>query len=313
MRACCWVNDMQDSQQRDGVMRAAILVPYLWLLALFLLPFLIVLKISFSHTQIAQPPYAPLLDPSAGWEGLKAFFAGLSAESYAILFSDSLYAWSYLKSLQVAAVSTLILLLIAYPVAYALARAPRRWQGLLVLLVVLPFWTSFLIRVYAWVNILQHDGLLNQALIALHIVDAPVTWLATDTAVYIGIVYSYFPFMILPLFAALERMDDTLLEAAADLGSPPWRTFLQVTVPLSWPGIAAGSLLCFIPIVGEFVIPDLLGSSSTSMIGQTLWMEFFGNRDWPVASALAVVLLCVLVPPILLYRGREARQFGSAP
>ena len=303
---------MQDTQQRDWVMRAAILVPYLWLLALFLLPFLIVLKISFSQTTIAQPPYTPLLDLSAGWEGLKDFFAALSLENYATLFSDSLYAWSYLKSLQVAAISTAILLLIAYPVAYALARAPRRWQGLLVLLVVLPFWTSFLIRVYAWVNILQHDGLLNKALVALRIIDAPVTWLATDTAVYIGIVYSYFPFMVLPLFAALEKMDNTLLEAAADLGSPPWRTFFQVTVPLSLPGIAAGSLLCFIPIVGEFVIPDLLGSSSTAMIGQTLWMEFFGNRDWPVASALAVVLLCILVPPILIYRQREARRFGGA-
>jgi len=303
---------MQDTQQRDLVMRTAILVPYLWLLALFLLPFLIVLKISFSQTTIAQPPYTPLLELSAGWEGLKEFFAGLSLENYATLFTDSLYAWSYLKSLQVAAISTLILLLIAYPVAYALARAPRRWQGLLVLLVVLPFWTSFLIRVYAWVNILQHDGLLNKALIALRIVDAPVTWLATDTAVYIGIVYSYFPFMVLPLFAALEKLDNTLLEAAADLGSPPWRTFLQVTVPLSLSGIAAGSLLCFIPIVGEFVIPDLLGSSSTAMIGQTLWMEFFGNRDWPVASALAVVLLCILVPPILIYRQREARRFGGA-
>jgi putrescine transport system permease protein len=302
---------MTMERSRDWVMRAAILVPYLWLLALFLLPFLIVLKISFSQTTIAQPPYTPLLDLSASWEGLKNFLAALSLENYATLFSDSLYAWSYLKSLQVAAISTAILLLIAYPVAYALARAPRRWQGLLVLLVVLPFWTSFLIRVYAWVNILQHDGLLNKALVALRIVDAPVTWLATDTAVYIGIVYSYFPFMVLPLFAALEKLDNTLLEAAADLGSPPWRTFFQVTVPLSLPGIAAGSLLCFIPIVGEFVIPDLLGSSSTAMIGQTLWTEFFGNRDWPVASALAVVLLCILVPPILIYRQREARRFEA--
>jgi putrescine transport system permease protein len=298
---------MQGTQQRDWVTRAAILVPYLWLVAFFLLPFLIVLKISLSQTTIAQPPYTPLLDVSTGWDGLKAFFAALSPENYATLSSDSLYLWSYLKSLQIAALSTAILLLVAYPVAYALARAPRRWQGVLVLSVVLPFWTSFLIRVYAWVNILQHDGLLNQALIALHLVDAPVTWLATDTAVYIGIVYSYFPFMVLPLFAALEKMDNTLLEAAADLGSPPWRTFLQVTVPLSLPGIVAGTLLCFIPIVGEFVIPDLLGSSSTAMIGQTLWLEFFGNRDWPVASALAVVLLAILVPPILLYRRREAR------
>jgi putrescine transport system permease protein len=182
-----------------------------------------------------------------------------------------------------------------------------------VLLVVLPFWTSFLIRVYAWVNILQHDGLLNQMLIALRILDAPVSWLASDSAVYIGIVYSYFPFMVLPLYAALERMDETLLEAAADLGCPPWRAFLAVTVPLSLPGILAGALLCFIPIMGEFVIPDLLGSSSTAMIGQTLWLEFFGNRDWPVASALAVVLLVILLTPILIYRQREARVLEAMP
>jgi putrescine transport system permease protein len=299
---------MKDMQQRHWTTRAAILLPYAWLVAFFLLPFLIVLKISFSQTAIAQPPYVPLFDLSAGWEGLWEFLSVLSAENYASLIGDPLYVWSYLKSLQVAAISTAILLLIAYPVAYALARAPRRLQGVLVLLVVLPFWTSFLIRIYAWINILQHDGLLNRALIWLRLTDQPVTWLATDSAVYLGIVYSYFPFMVLPLYAALEKMDGTLLEAAADLGSPPWRSFFQVTVPLSWPGIVAGTLLCFIPIVGEFVIPDLLGSSSTAMIGQTLWLEFFGNRDWPVASALAVVLLCILVPPILIYRQRETRQ-----
>jgi putrescine transport system permease protein len=299
---------MNETKHRDPVTRAAILVPYAWLIAFFLLPFLIVLKISFSQTTIAQPPYTPVLDVAAGWEGLKEFFAALSAENYTTLFSDSLYVWSYLKSLQVAAISTIILLLIAYPIAYALARAPHRWQGVLVLLVILPFWTSFLIRVYAWINILQHDGLLNQALIALRIIDVPVTWLATDTAVYLGIVYSYFPFMVLPLFAALEKMNDTLLEAAADLGSPPWRTFFQVTVPLSLPGIAAGSLLCFIPIVGEFVIPDLLGGSNTLMIGQTLWTEFFANRDWPVSSAVAVTLLCLLIVPILIYQHRRARE-----
>jgi putrescine transport system permease protein len=299
---------LKDEQHRHWTTRAAILVPYAWLVAFFLLPFLIVLKISFSQTAIAQPPYLPLLDPGAGWEGLKEFFAALSLDNFAALFTDSLYVWSYWKSLQVAVISTAILLLIGYPVAYALARAPRRFQGALVLFVILPFWTSFLIRVYAWVNILQHDGLLNQALLALRVVDQPVSWLATDYAVYIGIVYSYFPFMVLPLYAALEKMDNTLLEAAADLGAPPWRTFLSVTVPLSLPGILAGSLLCFIPIVGEFVIPDLLGSSSTSMIGQILWLEFFSNRDWPVASALAAVLLAILVTPILIYRQREARQ-----
>src|SRR3954468_9283193 len=239
---------MNDTQQRDPLTRAAILVPYAWLIAFFLLPFLIVLKISFSQTTIAQPPYTPLMDVAAGWEGLKEFSAAFSPENYARLLSDSLYAWPYLKSLQVATISTIILLLIAYPVAYALARAPRRWQGVLVLLVILPFWTSFLIRVYAWVNILQHDGLLNQTLLALRIIDPPVSWLATDQAVYIGIVYSYFPFMVLPLYAALERLDESLLEAAADLGAPPWRTFFTVTVPLSLPGIIAGTLLCFIPI-----------------------------------------------------------------
>ena len=298
---------------RHWLTRVAILAPYTWLAAFFLAPFLIVAKISLSQTAIAQPPYLPVFDPAAGWEGLRAFLAALSSDSYATIFGDSLYLWSYLKSLTVATLSTVILLAIGYPVAYALARAPRRLQGVLVLLVVLPFWTSFLIRVYAWVNILQHDGLLNQALIALRILDAPVSWLATDSAVYIGIVYSYFPFMVLPLYAALEKLDATLLEAASDLGCPPWRAFLGVTVPLSLPGIVAGSLLCFIPITGEFVIPDLLGSSSTAMIGQTLWLEFFGNRDWPVASALAIVLLVILLTPILIYRQREARALERRP
>jgi putrescine transport system permease protein len=294
-------------ERHHWLVRVAILAPYAWLAAFFLLPFLIVVKISLSQTTLAQPPYLPLFDPAAGFGGVKEFLAALSLDNYATIFTDSLYIWSYGKSLAVAAVSTAILLVVGYPVAYALARAPRQWQGALVLLVVLPFWTSFLIRVYAWGNILQRDGLLNRALQALGLIDQPVTWLATDSAVYIGIVYSYFPFMVLPLYAALEKMDRTLLEAAADLGCPPWRAFLTVTVPLSLPGIVAGSLLCFIPITGEFVIPDLLGSSSTSMIGQTLWLEFFGNRDWPVSSALAVVLLVILLTPILIYRQREAR------
>ena len=288
-----------------------VLLPYAWLVTFFLLPFLIVFKISLSQSAIAQPPYVPLYDPAAGWQGVKEFFSALSLDNYAML-ADPLYVWSYWKSIQVATISTAILLLLGYPVAYALARAPRRWQGVLVLLVVLPFWTSFLIRVYAWVNILQRDGLLNQALGALGLIDQPVTWLASDSAVYLGIVYSYFPFMVLPLYAALEKLDGTLLEAAADLGCPPWRAFLAVTVPLSLPGIVAGALLCFIPIMGEFVIPDLLGSSATSMIGQTLWMEFFANRDWPVASALAVVLLVILVTPIMIYRQREARQLSPS-
>src|SRR6266568_3666320 len=303
---------MTAKTNRHWTARLAILLPYGWLVAFFLAPFLIILKISLSQSAIAQPPYTPVFDLATGWESLKDAFSALSLDNYASIVTDRLYAWSYGKSLQVATVSTAILLLIGYPVAYALARAPRRWQGVLVLLVVLPFWTSFLIRVYAWINILQHDGLLNQALIALHIIDQPVSWLATDYAVYLGIVYSYFPFMVLPLYAALEKMDETLLEAAADLGCPRWKTFWLVTLPLSRPGIVAGVLLCFIPIVGEFVAPDLLGGSQRQMIGQTLWTEFFANRDWPTASSVAVVLLLLLVVPIVVYQHQQAREIERA-
>jgi putrescine transport system permease protein len=286
----------------------SVVVPYAWLVLFFSIPFLIVVKISLSATAIALPPYTPVFDPAAGLAGLKDFLAGLSFDNYAQLIADKLYLSSYLRSLEIAALSTVILLVLGYPVAYGMARAPRRWQGLLLVLVILPFWTSFLIRIYAWINILQHDGLLNQVLVALHVVDGPVTWLATDTAIYVGIVYSYFPFMVLPLYAALEKMDESLLEAAADLGCPRWKTFWLVTLPLSRPGIVAGALLCFIPIVGEFVAPDLLGGSARQMIGQTLWTEFFSNRDWPVASSVAVILLLLLVVPIVIYQHQQARE-----
>jgi putrescine transport system permease protein len=299
---------MPKPMHRSFTARLIAALPIAWLVAFFLVPFGIVVKISLSQTAIAQPPYVPVLDLAAGWEGLKAFVAGLTLDNYAILVSDQLYILSYLKSLEIAAVSTLILLLVGFPVAYGIARAPARLQGVLVMLVVLPFWTSFLIRVYAWINILQRDGLLNQALVALGLVDRPVAFLSTDTAIYIGIVYSYLPFMILPLYASLEKMDETLLEAAADLGCPRWKAFWRVTVPLALPGIGAGTLLCFIPITGEFVIPDLLGGSQTMMIGQTLWTEFFANRDWPVASAIAVVLLCALVLPIAVYQHLQTRE-----
>jgi putrescine transport system permease protein len=291
--------------------RLVVLVPYLWLVAFFLVPFLIVLKISLSHTAIAQPPYTPVFDPAGGWQALEAFLRGLSFKNYLFLASDWLYLASYLKSLEIAAGSTLLLLLIGFPLAYGMARAPRRWQPALFVLVILPFWTSFLIRIYAWINILQRDGLLNQALLALGLVEEPPAWLATDTAVYIGIVYSYLPFMVLPIYATLEKMDETLIEAAADLGCPWWKAFWLVTLPLSLPGVVAGALLCFIPIIGEFVIPDLLGSSQTLMIGQTLWTEFFSNRDWPVASAVAVVLLCLLVVPIVLYQQMQGRDLAG--
>jgi putrescine transport system permease protein len=287
--------------------RVTVLVPYLWLAVFFLAPFLIVFKISLSQTVIASPPYSPVLDLAAGWSGLGEFLAGLSFESYKTLFSDTLYLLSYLKSLEIACLSTAMLLVAGLPVAYGLARSPRALQPILVMLVVLPFWTAFLIRIYAWVNILQRDGLLNDLLLALHIVDEPLTWLSTDTAVYIGIVYSYLPFMILPIYATLEKMDAVLLEAAADLGCPRWKAFWVVTLPIALPGILAGALLCFIPITGEFVIPDLLGGSQTLMIGQTLWTEFFSNKDWPVASALATVLLGLLLVPIVFYQRIQMR------
>ena len=295
-------------KRASGAGWPVVLIPYAWLVLFFSIPFLIVLKISLSATAIAQPPYTPVFDPAAGFAGLKDFLAGLSFDNYAQLISDQLYVASYLRSLEIAALSTVILLVLGYPVAYGMARAPRRWQGLLLVLVILPFWTSFLIRIYAWINILQHDGLLNRVLVALRVVDAPLTWLATDTAIYIGIVYSYFPFMVLPLYAALEKMDESLLEAAADLGCPRWKTFWLVTLPLSRPGIVAGVLLCFIPIVGEFVAPDLLGGSQRQMIGQTLWTEFFANRDWPAASSVAGVLLLLLVVPIVVYQHHQARE-----
>jgi len=299
---------MNGEPEKRWNVRAIVLLPYLWLAVFFLTPFVIVLKISLSETALAQPPYLPVLDLAAGWAGLIEFAKELSVDSYRLLSSDLLYLLSYLKSLQVAAISTIILLAIGYPFAYGIARAPRGLQPLLVMAVVLPFWTSFLIRVYAWINILQRDGLLNDVFLRLQIINAPATWLSSDTAIYIGMVYSYLPFMVLPLYATLEKMDDSLLEAAADLGCPRWKTFWLVTLPLSVRGAVAGALLCFIPIVGEFVIPDLLGGSETLMIGQTLWTEFFSNRDWPVASAIAIMLLALLLVPILVYERLQRRS-----
>jgi putrescine transport system permease protein len=288
--------------------KLVVAVPYLWLAVFFLIPFLIVVKISLSETAIAQPPYTPTFNLDGGLAAIRDFLAALSFSNYARLSSDWLYLSSYLRSIWIAVTATMLLLLIGFPVAYAMARAPRRWQPLLFMLIVLPFWTSFLIRIYAWMTILQREGLLNQTLLALGIVEVPPAWLATDTAIYIGIVYTYLPFMVLPLYAALEKLDESLLEAAADLGCPRWRAFWLITVPLALPGAIAGSLLCLIPIVGEFVIPDLLGGSDSLMIGQTLWTEFFGNKDWPAASAVAVVLLCLLVAPLILYQHLQARR-----
>ena len=287
---------------------ALILVPYLWLLALFLVPFAIVVKIALSDPAIAIPPYTPTLDLDAGWSGLRAFFARLDLENFRFLTTDDLYWRAYLSSLRIALIATVCTLLVGYPIAYGMANAPDHWRPTLLMLVILPFWTSFLIRVYSWMGILATEGYLNQILLWTGIVSEPLTILNTPTAVYIGIVYTYMPFMILPIYSTLERMDGSLLEAAEDLGCSRLSAFWLVTVPLSKNGIVAGCFLVFIPTIGEFVIPSLLGGSQTLMIGKVLWEEFFNNRDWPVASAVAVVLLLILIIPIILFQRNQQRQ-----
>ncbi len=284
-------------------------LPYLWLLIFFAAPFLIVLKISLAQAVLGLPPYTPLLQESpAGGTQLQLHFS-----NYALLASDRLYLDAYLHSLQVAGLSTLSCLIIGYPMAYAIARARPVLRTPLLMLVILPFWTSFLLRIYAWIGILKPNGLLNNLLLGLGLTDHPLPLLYSDFAVYVGIVYAYLPFMILPLYASLVRHDPALREAAADLGCRPWQTFWRITVPLSRPGILAGSLLVFIPAVGEFVIPDLLGGPDSLMIGKLLWTEFFANRDWPVAAAVAVALVALLViPAVVLDRLRE-RQLEAPP
>ena len=288
-----------------------IALPYAWLLLLFLVPFGIVLKISLSDYALSIPPYTPQLDLSAGWQGLREFLSALDIDNYLFLTQDDLYWKAYLSSVRIALIATLLTLAIGFPVAYAMAQAPQSWRPTLMMLVILPFWTSFLIRVYAWIGILSTEGYLNQVLGFLGLPSVDV--LNTNVAVYIGIVYTYLPFMVLPIYATLEKLDPDLTEAAQDLGCTRREAFWRVTVPLSKPGVIAGCFLVFIPAVGEFVIPSLLGGSETLMIGKVLWEEFFNNRDWPVASAVAVVLLLILVIPIVLFqrneqRAREAEQ-----
>ena len=285
-----------------------IALPYAWLLLLFLVPFIIVMKISLSDHVIARPPYVPVLDLSGGWAGLKEFFSELDFENFWFLTTDDLYWKAYLSSLKIAVISTLLTLLVGYPIAYGMARAPDQWRPTLLMLVILPFWTSFLIRVYSWQGILSQEGFLNQFLIWTGLISEPLIILNTPVAVYIGIVYTYLPFMILPIYSALEKLDQSLLEAAEDLGCSRSAAFWLVTIPLSKNGIIAGSFLVFIPALGEFVIPSLLGGSKTLMIGKVLWEEFFSNGDWPVASAVAVVLLTILVIPIVLFQRNEQKS-----
>jgi len=284
-------------KQRARLWRAFVIrLPYLWLLLFFLAPFLIVFKISFADPVLAQPPFTPLFDwTQAGWGVLQA-----TLDNYRFLVSDNLYALSYLKSIWVAAISTLLCVLLGYPMAYGIARARPDVRFILLLLVILPFWTSFLLRVYAWMGILSTKGLINNALLALGVIDEPLQILYTDTAVFLGIVYSYLPFMILPLYATLERLDIRMLEAASDLGARPMTVFWDVTFPISRPGVIAGCLLVFIPALGEYVIPALLGGLDSLMIGRQLYDEFYANRDWPLASAVASILLVILVVPMML-------------
>jgi putrescine transport system permease protein len=282
----------------------ALALPYLWLLVFFALPFLLVAKLSLSHSALAVPPYAPKLDLTRGLVGVREFLRGLDFATYRRLAEDRLYLTAYLSSLGFAALSTAILLAVGYPMAYGIARCGPRLRPALVMAVILPFWTSFLIRIYAWIAILKPAGLLNQALGALHL--PALTLLDTNAGVIVGLVYAYLPFMVLPLYAVLEKADERLIEAAQDLGLTPAQAFWRVTFPLSLPGVAAGALLCFIPMVGEFVVPDLLGGSRTLMLGRTIWTEFFADRDWPAASAVAIVMLATLVVPILLVQRRRS-------
>ncbi|WP_299704899.1 ABC transporter permease subunit [uncultured Tateyamaria sp.] len=286
-------------------MRRAVLiaVPYAWLFALFLIPFAVVFKISLSDIALAIPPYTPTAK-----DGIGNMLSQLDFENFIFLTEDDLYWKAYVSSLQIALISMLLTLLVGYPMAYAMARAPEQWRPTLLMLVILPFWTSFLIRVYAWVGILSGEGFLNQFLLWIGIIDAPLTILNTNTAVYIGIVYTYLPFMILPIYSALDRLDGSLIEAAEDLGCSRIKAFWLVTIPLSRNGIIAGCFLVFIPALGEFVIPSLLGGSGTLMIGKVLFEEFFSNRDWPVASAVAVILLLILIIPIVLFQRNEQKQ-----
>jgi putrescine transport system permease protein len=281
-------------------------LPYAWLLLFFLLPFLIVAKIALSEAAVGIPPYAPLIR----WTEENVLTVVLNFGSIATLFEDVFYLEAYLRSLRVAAISALLCLCLGYPMAYAIARAPEHRRNLLLLLVILPFWTSFLLRVMAWIGLLQDQGVINGLLLSLGLISEPLRLLYTEGAVYLGIVYCYLPFMVLPLYATLAKLDPVLLEAAADLGARPFRAFVTVTLPLSLPGIVAGFMLVFIPAVGEFVIPELLGGPSAQLVGRVLWVEFFQNRDWPMASALAVALLLVLVVPIALFQRLSARRQG---
>ncbi|OAJ55190.1 putrescine ABC transporter permease PotH [Paraburkholderia ginsengiterrae] len=281
---------------------AVVAGPFIWLLLFFLVPFLLVVKISFADLQLGIPPYTELATVAEG-----AVHITLDLSHYAFLLTDSLYFATYVNSVVVAAISTLLCLLIGYPMAYYIARSNPATRNLLMMAVMLPFWTSFLIRVYAWIGILKNNGLLNNFLMSIGLIHTPIELYHTNTAVYIGMVYSYLPFLVMPLYAHLVKMDMTLLEAAYDLGAKPWKAFWQITLPLSKNGIIAGCLLVFIPAVGEYVIPELLGGANTLMIGRVMWNEFFDNADWPMASAVTCAMVLLLLVPMAFFQYSQAK------
>ena len=280
--------------------RLVVAMPYVWLLLFFLAPFLIVLKISLADPVIAQPPFTPFIDDTGA--------VAATLDSYTFLLADRLYIYTYFRSVVLAATATLLCLLLGYPMALAIARSPKKTRNVLLLLIIVPFWISFLLRVYAWMGILNNYGVINNFLLWTGLIEQPLRLLYTDFAIYLGIVYSYLPFMILPLYASLERLDLDLVEAATDLGARPFQAFRDITWPMSRPGVIAGCLLVFIPAMGEYVIPYLLGGSESLMIGRVLYDEFFVNRDWPLASAVAVILLVLLVVPIVILQRYQLQE-----
>lgn len=286
--------------------RLAVLPPFIWLGLVLLLPFLLVLKISFADLKFGVPPYTALAQLSD-----QTISLALNLRGYALLFSDNLYIATYLNSVKMALVTTVFCILLGYPMAYYIARSHPKVRNILLLAVILPFWTSLLLRVYAWVGILRNDGLLNKLLQGLGIISAPLELYRTDFAVYIGLVYAYLPFFILPLYANLVKLDNRILEAAYDLGATPWRAFLSVTLPQSMPGVIAGSMLVFIPSVGEYVIPEMLGGANTLMMGRVMWNEFFNNADWPMAAAVTCVMVLILLIPLVFFQHSQASQLES--
>lgn len=287
--------------------RTVIAIPMAWMVLFFLVPFFFILKISLSEKIFARPPFLPIFDWSEG--GFPTII--LSIKNYLFLFSDAIYALAYIQSIKIAAIATFLTLLISWPCAWMVAHAPASRRNILLLMIVLPFWSSFLLRVYAWIGILNINGYLNNFLIWMGAIDQPLVILQTNFAIYLGITYSYLPFMLLPLYVTFVKMDKSLIEASADLGCKPWQTFLRIIIPLSRHGIIAGCLLVFVPAVGEFVIPALLGGSDSLMIGQILWSEFFKSRDWPVASAVSVALVLLLVVPIIWLRNLHMQPEGN--